>query len=50
MDPHQDREAQIGVGLLLGLAIFALVALASFYFQQPTQLTDTVRDRFAAHR
>ncbi len=35
MEQQQDREARIGIGLVAGLALFALVALVSFYFQKP---------------
>jgi hypothetical protein len=35
MEQHDDRERRIGAVILLGLAAFMLLALASFYFQQP---------------
>jgi hypothetical protein len=46
-DLDQDRERRIGIGLLIGLAAFALVALASYYFGTPAQLAQTVRDNVA---
>jgi hypothetical protein len=50
MEPR-DREAQIGAALLLGLAVFVLIALASFYFHEPSQqLSDSVRENIAAIR
>jgi hypothetical protein len=46
---QRDREAQIGAALLLGLAVFMLIALVSFYFHPPTQqLSDSVRNNIAA--
>ena len=45
MDQHQDREAHIGIGLLLGLAVFVLIALGSFYFHPSAE--DTVVGRIA---
>ena len=35
MEQDEDRERRIGVAILLGFALFALVALASFYFTHP---------------
>ena len=46
MEHDPDRETRIGVGLLLGLAVFALVALVGFYLGSPSQLS-TVRDNIA---
>lgn len=46
-DLDQDRETRIGIGLLIGLAVFVLVALASYYFGTPEQLATTVRDSVA---
>lgn len=43
----QDRERRIGIGLMIGLAVFILVALASFFFGTPEQLAHTVRDNLA---
>jgi hypothetical protein len=41
----QDREVRIGVGLLLGMAVFTLIALGSFYFHPSTD--DIVTSRIA---
>jgi hypothetical protein len=35
MEQHEDRERRIGVAILLGFAVFVVVALASFYFTHP---------------
>jgi hypothetical protein len=35
MEQHNDHERRIGAVILLGLAAFMLIALASFYLQQP---------------
>jgi hypothetical protein len=49
MEQHDDRETRIGVGLLMGLALFTLVALASFYFQKPVpELSTSIRDNIAS--
>lgn len=49
MEQHEDREARIGAGLLIGLAIFMLVALASFYFQKPVpEMSTSIRDNIAS--
>lgn len=49
MEPHQDREKSIGAGILLGLAVFVLVALVSFYFEKPPpQHTSSIRDNIAS--
>jgi hypothetical protein len=48
MEQQQDREARIGVGLVVGMALFALIALASFYFQKPApDLSASIRDNIA---
>ena len=47
MQQDQDRETRIGIGLCIVLAVFVLVALASFYFGTPHQLAETVRDQVA---
>ena len=47
MEHDPDREARIGVGLLFGLAVFALIALASFYLGPPSQLASSARDNIA---
>jgi hypothetical protein len=45
MEQQPDREARIGASLLLGLAAFMLIALASFYFHSPApQMTSGIRD------
>lgn len=41
----QEREVRIGIGLLFGLAVFALIALGSFYFHPSTE--DTIASRIA---
>lgn len=35
MEQHDDRERRIGAAIVLGLAAFMLIALASSYFQHP---------------
>ena len=44
---EQDRERRIGIGLLIGMAVFVGVALATYYFGSPDQLAATVRDNIA---
>ena len=47
MDQHdQDREVRIGVGLLLGMAVFALIALGKLLFP-PVATDDIVTSRMA---
>lgn len=49
MEQDEDRETRIGAGLLIGLAVFMLVALASFYFQKPApELSTSIRDNIAS--
>ena len=48
MEQDQDRERRIGVALLLGLAAFVLVALASFYFEQPRQQLSSIRENITS--
>ena len=48
MEEQRDREARIGTGLVLGLVAFILIALLSAYFQQPHQLTTSIRDNIAS--
>jgi hypothetical protein len=43
MEHEDDRERRIGAVILLGLAAFVLVALASFYFEQPRQQLSSIR-------
>jgi hypothetical protein len=51
MEQDDDRERRIGAAILLGFAIFALVAVASFYFTHPkpelagirSNITSTIR-------
>jgi hypothetical protein len=44
-----DREARIGVSLLLGLAAFVFIALVSFYFHSSApQMTSGIRDNIAS--
>jgi hypothetical protein len=49
MEQHDDRERRIGAVILFGLAAFTLIALLSFYFQQPPghQLS-SIRDNIAS--
>lgn len=48
MEQHDDRERRIGAIILLGLAAFVLVALASFYFEQPRQQLSSVRENITS--
>lgn len=48
MEEQRDREARIGTGLVLGLVAFILIAILSAYFQQPHQLTTSIRDNVAS--
>jgi hypothetical protein len=48
MEQRYDREHRIGAGLVIGLAAFVLIALASFYFDKPGQHHSSVmRDNIA---
>jgi hypothetical protein len=50
MEQQQGREARIGIGLVVGLTLFALVALVSFYFQKPApDLAASIRDNIASN-
>jgi hypothetical protein len=46
MEQRYDREHRIGAGLVIGLAAFVLIALASFYFDKPGQ-HHVMRDNIA---
>ena len=48
MEQDQDRERRIGVAILLGLAVFVLVALAGSYFQHPTSELSGIRSNIAS--
>ena len=48
MEQDDDRERRIGAIILLGLAVFVLVALASFYFEQPRQQMSSVRENITS--
>ena len=49
MEQYEDRERRIGVAILPGLALFALVAVASFYFTHPAPPDlASIRDDFAS--
>jgi hypothetical protein len=49
MEQNYEREHRIGAGLVIGLAAFVLVALASFYFEKPVQHHSTlIRDNIAS--
>jgi hypothetical protein len=51
VEQHQDRERRIGAFLLLGLAAFVFVALATFYLKpSPQELSGSIRDRIVATR
>ena len=47
MEQDEDRERRIGVAILLGFALFALVALASFYFTHPAPELARIHDNIA---
>ena len=48
MEQDEDRERRIGVAILLGLAIFVLVALAGSYLQHPTSELSSIRSNIAS--
>jgi hypothetical protein len=48
MEQDEDRERRIGVAILLGLAVFVLVALAGSYFQHPTSELSSIRSNIAS--
>jgi hypothetical protein len=45
---QDDRERRIGVAILLGFAVFVLVALASFYFTHPAPELAGISGNFAS--
>jgi hypothetical protein len=48
MEQDDDRERRIGAAILLGFAIFVLVAVASFYFTHPTPELAGIRSDIAS--
>ena len=48
MEQDEDRERRIGVAILLGLAVFVLVALAGSYFQHQTGELSSIRSNIAS--
>jgi hypothetical protein len=48
MIQDDDRERRIGIAILLGLAVFVLVALAGSYFQHPTSELSSIRGNIAS--
>jgi hypothetical protein len=49
MEQQQDRETRIGVGLVVGLVLFALIAFISFYFQKSApDVAASIRDNVAS--
>jgi hypothetical protein len=48
MEQDHDRERQIGVALLFGLAAFVLVAVASSFFEQPRQQLSSIRENITS--
>jgi hypothetical protein len=48
MEQDEDREQRIGVAILLGLAVFVLVALAGSYFQHPSNELSGIRSNIAS--
>jgi len=48
MEQHFDRERRIGAALLLGLAAFVLVALASSYLPQQRHAITSIHENIAA--
>jgi hypothetical protein len=47
MQQDDDRERRIGAAILLGFAIFVLVAVASFYFTHPKPDLAGIRSNIA---
>jgi hypothetical protein len=48
MEQDEDRERRIGAAILLGFAVFVLVALASFYFTHPAPELASIRGNIAS--
>jgi hypothetical protein len=48
MEQDDDRERRIGAAILLGFAIFVLVAVASFYFTHPKPELAGIRSDIAS--
>jgi hypothetical protein len=48
MEQDDDRERRIGAAILLGFAVFVLVAVASFYFTHPKPELAGIRSDIAS--
>jgi hypothetical protein len=48
MEQDEGRERRIGVAILLGLAVFVLIALAGSYFQHPTNELSSIHGNIAS--
>ena len=48
MEQYDERERRIGAVIVLGLATFMLIALASFYFQQPRHQVTSIHENIAS--
>jgi|Tabmets5t2r1_1033131.scaffolds.fasta_scaffold209705_1 hypothetical protein len=48
MEQDDDRERRIGAAILLGFAIFVLVAVASFYLTHPRPELAGIRSDIAS--
>jgi hypothetical protein len=48
MEQYEDRERRIGAAILLGFAVFVLVALASFYLTHPAPELASIHSNIAS--